>query len=104
MWAVEWEKFNLKDLFEYIISREDVKEQKPSKESYEKVLNELKIDSKTCLAVEDSNRGVKAAIDAGIDVVKVNGFSMIKEEHSEKIFNMNNFAELALILLNHWYS
>ena len=45
--------------------------------------------------------GVKAAIDAGIDVVKVNGFSMIKEEHSEKIFNMNNFAELALILLNH---
>ena len=98
------EKFNLEDLFEYIISREDVKEQKPSKEAYEKVLNELKIDSKTCLAVEDSNRGVKAAIDAGIDVVKVNGFSMIKEEHSEKIFNMNNFAELALILLNHWYS
>ena len=95
------EKFNLDDLFEYIISREDVKEQKPSKEAYEKVLNELKIDSKTCLAVEDSNRGVKAAIDAGIDVVKVNGFSMIKEEHSEKIFNMNNFAELALILLNH---
>ena len=95
------EKFNLEDLFEYIISREDVKEQKPSKEAYEKVLNELKIDSKTCLAVEDSNRGVKAAIDAGIDVLKVNGFSMIKEEHSEKIFNMNNFAELALILLNH---
>lgn len=95
------EKFNLKDLFEYIISREDVKEQKPSKEAYEKVLNELKIDTKTCLAVEDSNRGVKAAIDAEIDVVKVNGFSMIKEEHSEKIFNMNNFAELALILLNH---
>ena len=95
------EKFNLDDLFEYIISREDVKEQKPSKEAYEKVLNELKIDTKTCLAVEDSNRGVKAAIDAGIDVVKVNGFSMIKEEHSEKIFNMNNFAELALILLNH---
>lgn len=63
------------------------------------ILNHLKVDLDECLAVEDSNRGIKSAISAGLDVIQVDGLSLLKEENN-KVFNLNSFSELALILLN----
>lgn len=92
-------KFKLENVVKYIVAREDVEKLKPNEEAYLKAVSELKLKKEDCLAVEDSNRGIKSAINAGLDVVQVSGFSMLQENY-ECIFNINSFSELALILLN----
>lgn len=61
----------LEDEFDFVGTRDDVENGKPDPEIYLLVAGELRIRPAECLVVEDSPAGVKAAVDAGMEVVAV---------------------------------
>ena len=78
-------ELHLENLFDLIIAREDVEHLKPDSEAYLKALEYFKVSPDKCLAIEDSKRGVDAALNAGIKTIKVENFTMIKYEYPESI-------------------
>lgn len=86
---------SIEKLFDYIVCREDVDNLKPDKEAYEKAIGNLKTPKENILAVEDSNRGLESATDAGIKVIH------ISKKDTGKFVTVDSFSRLAFILLNH---
>lgn len=66
--------FDKKDLFELIISAEDIKNKKPNPEGFIKAMNYFDINPKDTLIFEDSNVGIEAAIKSGANVLKIEKF------------------------------
>lgn len=60
------------DIFDLIISGEDVKRGKPDPEVYEKALAFFQVDASEALVFEDSLVGMRAAESAGICYIQVN--------------------------------
>ncbi|EOL49330.1 HAD family hydrolase [Enterococcus caccae] len=58
----------LTSYFDAIISGTQFKKSKPSPEIYEYTAQELGVDPKDCLAIEDSEKGIRSAYDAGTTV------------------------------------
>ena len=104
------EKLKLNNLFDYIISREDVEKLKPNKEAYLKGIEQLKKDEKLkedknlldkILVVEDSKRGFDSAKNANLDVIGISGYHLDENQKLEdNIFYFKNFYEFALIMYN----
>lgn len=69
----EWvlHALGLQDAFDVVVTIDDVEKGKPDPEIYTTVAERLGVPSSTCLAVEDSTSGVRAAMAAGIKVVAV---------------------------------
>lgn len=61
----------LLDLFETVVTRDDVTHPKPHPEPYLTAASRLKIDPANCLALEDSLAGVHAAHAAGMQTIMV---------------------------------
>lgn len=72
--------YNLHDTFNLIIAREDVPHEllKPNPEEYLLALKKLRLSADECLSIEDSKRGVDAALGASIPTIKVDNFTEIK--------------------------
>ena len=92
------------DLFEVVITGEDVKEHKPSPEVIYKAMNKLGGNKKEHVMIGDSDKDVMAAGNAGIDSVLY-----FPEEHklfydldelikSKPTFLINKFEEISKIL------
>ena len=64
-------KSNLHKYLDFFMSNEDVKKPKPDPEIYIKAIDKLGISPKECLIVEDNKNGLKAAMDSGAFVLKV---------------------------------
>lgn len=64
------EKANLKTIFNVIVTADDVKQVKPNPEIYLKTAQLLNISPNECIVVEDSDYGIQAAKNAGMDVIK----------------------------------
>lgn len=65
------QKTQLFDYFDSIVTNEDIKNPKPEPDIYIEVMRRLNVSPEECLVVEDNPRGVKAAIAAGANVLKV---------------------------------
>lgn len=65
------EILELVDCFDFIATRDDVNRGKPDPEIYQLVSTELGVRPGVCLVIEDSPSGVKAAMEAGMQVVAV---------------------------------
>lgn len=76
-------KLNIQDLFEVVISREDVKNLKPESDAYIMALEKLKILSTNCIAFEDSERGIRASKSANIKTIQVNDFIKNTAQNTE---------------------
>ncbi len=62
--------------FEVIAAGDIVPQKKPAPDIYEYVLREMAVEPQTCIAVEDSANGVKAARGAGLTtVVTISGYT-----------------------------
>ena len=61
-----------KNVFSYILAGEDVFRGKPNSEIYEKVLSHFGIAPNEALVFEDSEVGIQAATNAGIQVIRIN--------------------------------
>ena len=64
-------KSNLHKYLNFFMSNEDVNKPKPDPEIYIKAIDKLGLTPKECLIVEDNKNGLKAAMDSGAFVLKV---------------------------------
>lgn len=79
------------DYMDFIISNEDVKENKPSPKCYQLAMFKAYLPQSQCLAIEDSEPGIKAALAAGCHVMKVKDPSEVTfKTVLDRIFEINN--------------
>ena len=69
------EKFSVKNLFDLLITQEDVKNPKPSAEGFLKAMNSFNISKENTIIFEDSEIGIQAANKAETNYVKVYGYN-----------------------------
>lgn len=91
-------KCNLKDNFDIIVTKDDVKLKKPNPEVYNKIVKRFNIyDLSKYVIIEDSLSGVMAAKNAQIDVISIyDKYSDKDREQINKIANyrVRNYKEL----------
>ncbi len=90
-------KADIKKMFSYILTKENVNNKKPNPEVHYKILDYFKVKAQDCLIIEDSLLGVKAANKAGIDVVSI--YDKYADKDREEInkltkYQFNNFQEI----------
>lgn len=68
-WALR--RFDLLDCFRVVVTREDYRLDKPQPDAFLQACASLRADPASCLAVEDSQKGLRAACAAGIPCVVV---------------------------------
>lgn len=65
---------NLSEMFDFVVTFEDVTDSKPSPEAYKVALKRADLNPNEVIAFEDSTSGVTAASEAGIAVLEVKDF------------------------------
>ena len=75
--------------FDYIAAGDSVSKKKPSPDIFMNCLDELKLDSDSCITVEDSSNGVKSSVSAGIKtIVTVNEYTRYEDfDGAVSVFN-----------------
>jgi len=91
------------DLFDLIIAREDVNRLKPDPEAYLLALKKLHLKAQDCLAVEDSERGMRSAKSALINCLVVRDDSFSSEEVGTEL-NIEDISDISEICLPLLYS
>ncbi len=61
----------LEETLDVVLTREDVQRAKPDPEIYLLAAQKLDVPPEDCMALEDSPNGVRAAVDAGMNVIAV---------------------------------
>ena len=84
-----YEKLNFNEVFDLIVSKEDVRCKKPNPEIYEKILSHYKTTPDKCLVFEDSYTGVLAAKNAKIEVINI--FDQYSEHERENINKITDY-------------
>ena len=92
-------KLNSNDLFDVIIARENVDKLKPEPDAYFNAMKLLELNENECIALEDSKRGIKSAIEAGIKTIQVDGFTKDNENYYS-VPRIDKISRLILILIN----
>ena len=59
------------DWFDVVVTQEDVKNGKPDPETFLVAAEKMGVDPKTCLVLEDSELGIRAAKAAGMEVIRI---------------------------------
>ncbi len=89
------ELVKIKDKFDYIICGNDIVNSKPNPEIFLKAAENLKVEPKECVVIEDSKFGVKAAVNAGMKVINVPDMKMPNSEVKSMAFKIfNNLLEV----------
>lgn len=73
------EAAGLKDYFKYVITGEDVDEVKPHHEGYTLAAHKLNMCPRNCLAIEDSDSGILAAVEARYNTLRIGKFSELSK-------------------------
>jgi HAD superfamily hydrolase (TIGR01509 family) len=84
--------------FDFVLTREDYCKSKPDPEPYLTACGRAALPPGTCLAVEDSERGVTAAATAGLAVVAIPGEMNREGNFSAARWRVESMGELAEIL------
>jgi beta-phosphoglucomutase len=73
-------KAGIYDLFDLFISNQEVTKPKPDPIGYIEIMKYFGIDKSNTLIVEDSEKGLQAALNSGAKVVKVKGPDQVNIE------------------------
>ena len=89
-------QMNIKEVFDLIITQDDVRYKKPHPEIYNKVIKHYNATPDECLVFEDSYTGVLASSNAGIEVVNV--YDKYSDSDRDKIdeiadYSIKNYKE-----------
>ena len=76
---------DLEKTLDVILTREDVQRAKPDPEIYLLAAQKLDVPPEECMALEDSPNGVRAAVDAGMNVIAVATPFTIAGIHSSEV-------------------
>lgn len=74
------EKLTIADFFNAIVSATEVKEHKPSPETFLRCAQLLAVDPTRCIVFEDADLGIQAALAAKMDVFDVRTQQLIRSE------------------------
>ena len=85
---------------DFVVTRESYEHSKPHPEPYLKAIERFGIGPETALAIEDSQRGVTAAIAAGIDCVAVSSSFTASHDVSHATYQINRLADVMPCILN----
>ena len=88
------DKTGIKDYFDYILSGEDLVNSKPAPDIFLKAAKELGCDPKTCVVVEDSNNGVKAAVAANMKCIGYVNKTSGAQDLSQATIVIENFNDI----------
>jgi len=92
------QKKNITKYMDFILSREDYEKSKPNPEPYLKALRRFNAKKDETIVIEDSARGLKSAISAGIDCIIIqNEFTKTHDFSGAKII-LNSIDELPYYL------
>ena len=83
------QKADIDEIFDIVLSKEDVKEKKPSPEVHNKILQALNVNPSECLIIEDSLIGVQAGANAGIEVAVV--YDRYSDSDREEINRLSQY-------------
>ena len=89
---------NIEQYMEFVLVREDYVSSKPDPEPYLTALNRFDASAQHCLVVEDSQRGLQAALAAGIDCAIVHNAFTASHDFSGAHYRLNSIVELQAIL------
>ena len=89
---------NIVQYMEFVLTREDYDKAKPHPEPYLKGVRRLGAKKEETLIVEDSERGLKSAVAAGIDCVVVFNEFTKSHDFSHATHKISSLNELPLIL------
>lgn len=90
-------KINIDEIFNLILTKEDIKEKKPSPEIHNKIIEKLKVKPEECIIFEDALIGVQAGKNAQIEVVAMyDKYSDVdrKEINDLADYKFNSFEEV----------
>ena len=93
------EKRQLTQFMEFVLAREDYEQAKPHPEPYLAGLNRFGAPRSETLVVEDSSRGLSAAVAAGIDCVVVHNDFTRGQDFSQASHRIEKLGELKEIVL-----
>ena len=94
------EKRQITQFMEFILAREDYELAKPHPEPYLTGLERLGATKEETLVVEDSSRGLKSALAAGIDCVIVYNEFTKTHDFSRASYRIETLIELKDVILN----
>lgn len=81
---------NFNKYFEFIVTKNDVKNKKPDPEVYNFILKKMNIKNKNkCIVVEDSLSGIKAAKSAGLTVIAI--YDKYSDNNREEIKKLSDY-------------
>jgi beta-phosphoglucomutase-like phosphatase (HAD superfamily) len=83
---------------DFVLTREDYTASKPDPEPYLLALRKLGASADECLVVEDSQRGLQAALAAGIDCAVVHNPFTASHDFTGAIHTLDSLADLPGIL------
>ncbi len=96
-------EFRLYDTFDLVLSHDDVENKKPDPEVYLTAIKMIGTSKDKCLAIEDSLEGVKAANNAGIEVLNIvdeNMFDTQKQIDELSTYKLDGLKEFYELLKN----
>lgn len=93
-----FDRFNLHQFFKEKISGADLKNSKPHPEIFEKAVKLSNCSKKSCVIIEDSDNGIKAANDADVFVFGYNNPINIDQKLTKANVIINDFSELKKLL------
>lgn len=97
------ENANIDNMFDLILTKDDVVNKKPYPEVHNKILERLNVTREECIIIEDSLLGVKAAKNAGIEVAVIydeNADCDRDEINRLCDYKFDNFNEIIELLVN----
>lgn len=88
---------DFRDLFDVILTSDDVLVTKPNPEVYLKAVSMLGVNSQNCLVFEDSMTGIKAAKGAGIEVCSVYDEWIDQGEIKDMVdYSINDYSDFKI--------
>ena len=85
---------------DFVLTREDYVNSKPDPEPYLLALQRFDADPSEALVIEDSQRGLRAAVAAGIDCAVVHNEFTSAHDFSDARYRIGTLAELPELLLS----
>lgn len=93
------ERFNLKEFFPVIVTAEDVVNGKPDPEVYLKAAQLLGSEPSSCIVIEDSLSGIKAAQAAGMKAIGITTTHTAQELYGADCI-VSHFDEIKTLFIN----
>ncbi|WP_136681562.1 HAD family phosphatase [Neptunomonas sp. XY-337] len=87
-----------KELFTVVVTADDVTRNKPEPDSYLMALDRLNVAGRPCIAIEDTQSGVRAALAAGLDVVAIRNSHSAQHDFSGATYEVPHLAAAFALL------